>query len=362
MRTKKVSYESMLDLYTDFLICSFSKTTATGMASMLNNTVSHDQVTRFLSEKEYGGKELWKQVKPLIREVEKEDGCIIVDDTIQEKPYTDENDIVAWHFDHTKGRSVKGMNIVNCVYTNGKETLPLDFVVVKKTEKYTDKETGKEKRRSLVSKNEIFRDMFDTAIRNAVKFQYVLTDIWFGSVKNMKHIHEKGKFFVLPIKENRLVALSKNDKLKGRFQSVSSVEMGANQTRDIYMQGFEHPVRLAVQVFTNKDGNTGRLRLITNDLKIDYSGITNIYQKRWKVEEFHKSIKSNAGLSESPTQTVRTQSNHFFASISAHVKLECMKWKRGKNHFAMKAELYLQAIQSAFVELRKLRGESFCVR
>jgi hypothetical protein len=66
MRLKEISSETLLDLYADFLLCSFSKTTATGMASILNDAVSHDQVTRFLSEKEYGGKDLWKQVKPLI--------------------------------------------------------------------------------------------------------------------------------------------------------------------------------------------------------------------------------------------------------------------------------------------------------
>lgn len=85
--------------------------------------------------------------------------------------------------------------------------------------------------------------------------------------------------------------------------------------------------------------------------------MTKIYQKQWEVEDFHKSIKSNTGLSQSPTQTVQTQSNHFFASNYANVKLECLKRKRGKNHFALKAELYLRALQSSFAELWRVRGE-----
>lgn len=101
----------MLDLYTDYLLCSFSQTTATGLSSMLDGSISHDRVTRFLSEKDYTNKDLWKIVKPYIREIEKEDGYFIIDDTVQEKRYTDENDTVAWHFDHTVGRSVKGVNI-----------------------------------------------------------------------------------------------------------------------------------------------------------------------------------------------------------------------------------------------------------
>ena len=31
-----------------------------------------------------------------------------------------------------------------------------------------------------------------------------------------------------------------------------------------------------------------------------------IYQKRWKVETFHKTLKGNAALAKSPTKTVRS--------------------------------------------------------
>ena len=101
---------SLLDLYTDYLICSTHFRTATGLSDLLEGAVSHDQVTRFLSGGEYGSKELWREVKPWIREIESEDGVLIIDDTIEEKPYTDENAIVCWHFDHTQGKSVKGIS------------------------------------------------------------------------------------------------------------------------------------------------------------------------------------------------------------------------------------------------------------
>ncbi|APS43673.1 hypothetical protein AVI51_12145 [Piscirickettsia salmonis] len=50
------------------------------------------------------------------------------------------------------------------------------------------------------------------------------------------------------------------------------------------------------------------LTLITNDLETDGDGLYKIYQKRWKIEEYHKSIKQNASLAKSPTKTVRSQS------------------------------------------------------
>ena len=35
----------------------------------------------------------------------------MIDDAIEEKPDTDENEIICWHDSHAKGRCVKGINI-----------------------------------------------------------------------------------------------------------------------------------------------------------------------------------------------------------------------------------------------------------
>ncbi len=79
------------------------------------------------------------------------------------------------------------------------------------------------------------------------------------------------------------------------------------------------------------------------------------YQKRWEVEDYHKSLKNNASLEMSPARSIQTQSMHMFASICAFVKLEQLKIKEGLNQFALKGRLYLKAIQAAFEELSRLR-------
>ena len=45
--------KNYLELYTDYLISGNSYATATGLSSMMNNDVSHDQITRFLSNNEF---------------------------------------------------------------------------------------------------------------------------------------------------------------------------------------------------------------------------------------------------------------------------------------------------------------------
>jgi len=96
------------------------------------------------------------------------------------------------------------------------------------------------------------------------------------------------------------------------------------------------------------------LYLVSSDLTLDYERMTTIYQGRWKVEEYHKSLKSNASLAKSPTKTTRTQSNHFFCCIYAFVKLERIKIATKMNHFALRSRIYLKAIQASYQELQKL--------
>jgi hypothetical protein len=109
--------------------------------------------------------------------------------------------------------------------------------------------------------------------------------------------------------------------------------------------------------FTNKDGSTGVRYLVTNDLTLNTDTILTIYQKRWKVEEYHRSLKQNASLAKSPTRTETTQTNHFVASLWSFVKIELLKVQTNKNHYQLKSQLYFSALQQAFQESRNLRSE-----
>ena len=99
---------------------------------------------------------------------------------------------------------------------------------------------------------------------------------------------------------------------------------------------------------------------MTSDLTLDYDQISKLFQKRWGIEVYHKSLKQNAALEKSPTRTETTQRNHLFASLCAYVKLERLKIKSKQNHFALKSKLYLAAVKSAYAELVKLK-EQFAV-
>ena len=345
-----------LELYTDYLICNNGFATATGLSAMIDGDISHDQMTRFLSSRAFTSKDLWGQVKTIVRQIEQEEGCLIFDDTIQEKAWTDENEIMCWHFDHCKGRTVKGINLLNALYSSGEVSIPVAFEVARKPIQFSDIETRKVKRASVVTKNELMREMIAICVMNAIKFRYVLTDSWFASKENFEFILKKGKHFSAALKDNRLVALTEEDKKEGRFVRISQLELTDQQAVRGWLKGFPQEVLLVRRVFTNKDGSIGLLNLVCSDLTCNGEQVATIYQKRWKVEEFHKSLKSNTGLAKSPTRTVTTQNNHVFMSIYAVFKLECLKIKHKVNHFALRTKLFLKANKIAYEELRKLQA------
>ncbi|MEJ7711264.1 MAG: transposase [Pyrinomonadaceae bacterium] len=350
--------QELFDLYTDYLISAFGPTTATGMSRMLDGQVSHDQVTRLLTMQPKNSADLWREVKPLVRQIERPDGTLSIDDSIGEKPYTDENSIVCWHWSHSFERHVKGIEFLTAYYNVGEVSLPIAFDLVEKTEAYLDPKTGKPKRRSLISKNERYRRLLRIAVHNQVPFQYVLNDVWFASADNMKYVKgDLRRDFIMPLKQNRKVALSETDKRHGQYQAVNTLSLPAGTTREIWLEDVPFAVLLVKQVFTNDDGSHGVRYLVTSDLTLAYDRITKLFQKRWGIEVYHKSLKQNASLEKSPTRTETTQRNHLFASLCAYVKLERLKIKTTLNHFALKSKLYLSAVQSAYAELVKLKKQ-----
>ena len=347
---------NMLDLYSDYLISSFGATTATGLARLLDGEIKHDEVTQWLAHKARTSEEFWTKVKPYVREIESEEGVLIIDDSIEEKPYTDENEQVCWSYDHSKDRQVKGINFLTSLYSSQDIAIPVGYQLITKTEYYVNEKTGKTNRRSKTGKNEYFRELVAQAVKNQIQFRYVLNDSWFASAENMNFVkREQNKDFIMPLKVNRKIALSQEDKAQGRYVKLEAVDLEENSKKEIYLEGVEFSLSLIKQVFVNEDDSIGVLYLVTSDLKITYKQITTIYRKRWKVEEYHKSLKQNVSLSKSPTRTVDSQANHFFAALWGYVKLEVLKLNSKLNHFALKSKLYIKALQQSYLEWQSLK-------
>src|SRR5215216_2353869 len=293
--------QDILDIYTDYLICQNQHATAIGLSNLLEGELSHDQITRFLNRNDYGSKDLWQYVKADVRRHEQTTGgVLIIDDTIEEKPYTDESEIVSWHFSHAKGRCVKGVNILSGLIRYGDIALPISYEIINKDLHFCDIKTKKEKRQSSTTKNQMFRTIVKQAVSNQILFDFVLADNWFGAKDNMEFVHyDIKKFFVFGIKANRLIAFSEEERKKGQYHNLNQLNFKDGEKKIVFLKDLAFPVALVTKIFKNEDG--------------------------------------------------------IFASIVSYCKLEFLKIRTTLNHFALKYKLILKANQMAFRELKILR-------
>ncbi len=349
-----------LDLYTDYLLSSTGPTTATGLSRLLDGSLSHDHITRWLSSAQWGPAELWRQAKPLIRQAESQRlgqdfAVLIVDDSVLEKAHTDASELICTHWDHRQQRYVKGLNFGSLLDQAGELALPIAVELVRKTVAVWDAKSQQTKHQSPFTKNEYLQQMLRVA-QQQVAYRYLLADSWYASAENMALVRGLGHHFVFALESSRTVALSEAARAQGQFHAVQSLAFPDTQPLRVYLRAVQEAVLVTRQVFTNQDGGQGVLYLVSSDTDLNQAQLTAIYQRRWKVEEYHKSLKQNASMGKSPTKTPTTQANHFLAAVVAYTKLEVLKLKCGLGHFRLKAQLYAVGLKAMYQQLALLRA------
>ena len=288
-----------LDLYTDYLISPTGQTSATGLSRLFAGAVSDDQVTGWLSRSYLDSEQVWAQAKPLIRRAEQqrvadEFAVLIVDDSILGKACIDLSALICTHWDHSQGRFVRGLNFVSLLYQAGALVLPIAVELIEKTEAVVDAKTQKTKAKSKYTKDEYLRAMLRVALpgrpQQQVAYRYLLADSWYASAEKLNAVLDLGHHFVVALESSRTVARSGAARAQGQFQALDALAFPDEQPRRVFLRAVEPAVLVSRQIFTNKDGSQGVLYLVSSDTSLNQAQMTAIYQRRWKVEEYHKAL------------------------------------------------------------------------
>ena len=278
---------------------------------------------------------------------------------LMHKPWTKTNDIVCWHYDHVSQRMAKGILMLNFHYTDNRGiSIPLGYEIITKTEDVWSEKHQKYVKKSLFTKNEIMRDKLHILhYNNEVKYKYILFDKWFASIDNLVFIEEElKKKFVCPIKKNRKIALTLEERNNGKYVNISTIDIESGSSRLIYLEGYEKPLKLIKQVVKNgDDGEPTYLYLVTNDIDLSFDKVLEIYKRRWKIEEYHKSLKQNLHIEHSPTKVETSQRNHIHLVVCGFIKLEKLRLNYKMNHFAIKEKIYIEALRSAYQKVQELQ-------
>lgn len=136
--------------YIEYLLSTPINYTCSNLSEHLEN-VSHDSVTDFLQNSKFNSRELWELVRNRIDD--SAEAFLLVDDSVQNKQYSQVIETVKLQYSGNEHGLVKGIGLVNLVHTNGclGDFYPINYRI------YNPDSDGK-------TKNDHFQEMFRQAI------------------------------------------------------------------------------------------------------------------------------------------------------------------------------------------------------
>ena len=277
--------------YIEYLLNTPVNYTCSNLAEHLDG-VSHDAVSDFLQRGRVTASRLWELVEPLLNDSEA--AYLIVDDSVQNKQYSQQIGLVQRQYSGAEHGLVRGIDIVNLVHYDGQEFYPIDYRI------YAPSVNG-------LTKNDLFGEMLMVAkTQRKLKAKAVLFDSWYTSVANLKLIAFLNMVFIAPIKDNRLVSLSKETGYI-HVQDIDWTSERLTNGLSVKLKELPFRVRLFKVVATNGDIDW----IITNSPDpITTHDIQHESARRWPIEQFHRELKQLTGSEKCQCRKARSQRNH----------------------------------------------------
>lgn len=316
MNARRCTAES----YVDFLVGSPGPASCTEAARVQPHSPfapAHDSFTRLLRDLEPDPEALWREAEPL---VEKARGCLILDDTTLDKPHARHMALVTRHWSGKHHRTVRGINLISLVWTDGDRKLPVDYRVYSKADGLT--------------KHAHFWEMLLMARARGFSPRYVLFDTWYASLENLKQVRGFGWLWQTKLRGDRIV--TPDDRIARRLDAVAVSAEGTV----LHLRGYG-----MVKVFRidAPDGDTEYRA--TNDLGMDRGSCQGNAEVSFAVENYHREVKQFCGAEKCRARSERAQRNHIGLALRAFLRLEWHFFTTGVSAFEAKMRLVRDAVR-----------------
>jgi hypothetical protein len=313
--------------YIEYLISTPSNYTCSNLADHLED-VSHDAVSDFLQRDKLTARHLWELARQLIKDIA--NSFLIVDDSVQEKRFSKNIELVKLQYSGNEHGLVRGIGIVNLVHSDGTDFYPIDYRI------YAPESDGK-------TKNDHFGEMLTRAkTERGIQANTVLFDAWYSSVSNLKLVHRLGMTFLTTLKSNRMVSVTKEQ----GYIHLDQLEWNDEQLehgQTVKLKEVPFKVQLFKLVATNGDIEWA----ITNQLDdIDAHFMQDGLKVRWQIEQLHRELKQLTGTENCQCRKQRSQRNHLACCYQAWLSIKVKAVELGKTSYAVVADLlrdYLRA-------------------
>ena len=315
---------SRLD-YCQYLLVSQINYTLTNFAEH-SEKFSHDALNRYLQGEKLSPKLTWETVQNQVVQTSK--GFVVFDDTVANKNFSQEIELVRHQYSGNAHRVIKGIGIVTCVYVNP----DLDQFWIIDYRIYDPDGDGKTKL------DHVQEMLLNCVHQKQLLFWAVLMDSWYATKEIMLAIEKYEKIYYCPLKDNRQVDDSGGSQPYQRVDSLTWTEAEKQHGKVIKIKGFpgNHKVKLFRVVLSTKRTDY----VVTNDMAQDNpQAVQEVYGLRWKVEQFHRETKQLTGLEGCQCRKARIVRNHIACAILVWVRLKQVANETRQTVYRLKHEL-----------------------
>ena len=327
--------------YCQYLLSSQINYTLTNFADH-TTAFSHDKLNRYLAGDKITPHLVWENVKEQV--VQCVNGYIVFDDTVADKNYSYQIELVRRQYSGNAHGVIKGIGVVTCVYVNPAvdQFWIIDYRI------YDPDGDGKTKLDHL-------HDMLTNCVyQKQLQFYAVLMDSWYATKDGMLFIEKLKKVYYCPLKDNRQVDDTGGAQAYGRVDALKWSETEKQHGKMVKIKGFpkDHKVKLFRVVLSTQRTDY----VVTNDLtQNDIQAVQDVCGLRWKIEQFHRETKQVTGLEGCQCRKARIVRNHIGCAILVWVRLKQVSQETQRTIYRVKHDLlsdYLrQQLKSPIIKM-----------
>ena len=294
--------------YCQYLLVSQINYTLTNFADH-SEKFSHDALNRYVAGERIPPKLIWENVRDQVVQTPK--GFVVFDDTVADKNFSYEMELVRRQYSGNAHGVIKGIGIVTCVYVNPE----LDQFRIIDYRIYDPDGDGKTKL------DHVQEMLVNCVCQKALQFRAVLMDSWYATKEMMLQVEKLDRIYYCPLKNNRQVDDSAGAQPYQRVDSLIWSETEKQKGKLIKIKGFpgNHKVKLFRVVLSTKRTDY----IATNDMvQDDTQAVQEVCGFRWKVEQFQRETKQLTGLEGCQCRKARIVRNHIACAMLVWVRLK----------------------------------------
>ncbi len=324
--------------YCQFLLVSQTNYTMSYFAEH-SRGFSHDAVKRYLEKDKLTARMVWENVRSQV--VRSEQGYLAFDDTVLDHNSSFKIELVRRQYSGNAHEVIKGIGVVTCVYINPEteEFWIIDYRI------YDPERDGK-------TKLDHVREMLDNALtEKCLPFRGVLMDSWYAERKLMLHIERLKKVYYCPLKDNRHVDDSDEERGYQRVDSLNWTDEETQHGKTLHIKDFPkgHRVKLFRLVLSSKRTDF----IATNDFAQESTQDTqDVCALRWKIEQFHRETKQTTGIEACQCRLARIQRNHIACAILVWVRLKQVAQETASTLYQLKHGLLDDYMRSPAIQMQ----------